>query len=1412
MRYLVVFSLCFLTSVYIISTMYNDDPRYRTYQMLRPVSRNNHGDSEKSKEALLSSTELPPTVSSAPISSEPREVPLTRDLPENTAFESKPVSKKNPGDSEKPKESLPGLSSKTEIQTTLASKTSGKLKMNTMVNVLSRRSAFETRKTIRETWGSGHDNVFFVLGTCCPIPPSDRKKWTCTRAKATSVKDQTKWDKHCSEEDLKITEEEKTYKDIVIMPDIDVYRHLPQKVKFAYTWGLEHTTAKWFLKTDDDSVVRVDTLDSYLEKTYNSDEYVVVGRISRGWGVPRSGKWAERTYKPSKYPNFPLGSVGHVVSRPVASYIADHLDKLFNYQGEDVSIGIWLDESPLKSKVKWVTSKHMTNKGNCKDTNQWVIGHNIKPATMRGCFAHKDEIVNRKVEKQKFVGVELKGGLGNNLFQLAIEQHFYEIFDDLAHALNNLHVVWWPIEGTLAGALRFGDNFGLTHQYMSFADRDIDVMIEVQDELHWTRIRDNLQSYFMKNAHSSDWKWTKCSSHNHNIAVSRKYPKFKCDTSVQFQVKGRGRNAELGDGRIHVDMHSYFVSTESNRIAMDKKCFKTPRLCQNRWPFQSWGGVAPYKGLIVNDAGEFSKAKYGKHILQSVFKPTIIMTRWNGKEYSSKQHRQQKAPHMPFTEYCLKGDMNNPIYTPVVEDRSPLAVLKMCERSLYLHRNGFSSWYSQYSTDCAEESKKANIKRQYSFEPILTTSERMCIEYSQRRCGAPIDIQCGSQESSHWPLTIVTAYIQLKSKHTNEEYQKWMRNTLSYQGPMVIFVDSKNIEMVKQLRSGLPTKFIETELSDLSTNQFRGKFNHHLGFYSKSKYIESRNIDYDDYSVLINEKPNFLRKGVSFFNTPYYMWLDIGYVRNDFKFPHNWPNRNTLFGLDDKIFIMSVGRHTCKMTSPPYDYKNPPRGVLISGGIVVVNKNNVDKYHALFYNKLKELIRDQKEWAGMEQFVLSHVYCNNPDLFKHVKAKKHAIMSNDEWFYGIPYFAADALVPKRNLIIVAHPDDESIWAAEVLGEDSLVILVTDANSGGKGSKRHVHFKNALEIAKTPYEIWGQWPETKNYEPSNNKGWSSQQQNSLIEKLVKTFQSKATLERIITHGENGEYGHIDHRNIHKAVSEAFQIAYKDKNTHPSLEVFYPELNYNEKYESAKRLNPTRKCPEDPLRKKLLDSYESDGSLSNAHLFRNLCYDIKVLVPRNGKLLAASATKPPDKKHIAEPPNVDAFWTKNSDRTFMMSFYPKLKQFKTVLDIGARGYTYRCKDLIGSSKVSYFQMEPYPPEKMNNDGLLQCTVQESLEKYPSYASFFDVIVDFGVLGWGAIKLTSSDIVEYIKNVRGLLKEEGMYVLKVDPSGKKRLDFSKYIEPYFKYQAFGGYKSTTKIGGKYGIFFLKKKKELL
>ena len=60
------------------------------------------------------------------------------------------------------------------------------------------------------------------------------------------------------------------------------------------------------------------------------------------------GKWAEfPEFTASVYPPWPNGAV-HVVSRPIAQYIADNRERLFNAQGEDVAIGIWLDRSPFK--------------------------------------------------------------------------------------------------------------------------------------------------------------------------------------------------------------------------------------------------------------------------------------------------------------------------------------------------------------------------------------------------------------------------------------------------------------------------------------------------------------------------------------------------------------------------------------------------------------------------------------------------------------------------------------------------------------------------------------------------------------------------------------------------------------------------------------------------------------------------------------------------------------------------------------------------------------------------------------------------------------------------------------------------------------------------------------------------------
>ncbi len=70
-------------------------------------------------------------------------------------------------------------------------------------------------------------------------------------------------------------------------------RNLPAKVKLAYKWAVGQTGAQWLAKVDDDMVVRVGSLDAWLQQGPSSAGPVVIGSIISGAAVPRSGKWAE---------------------------------------------------------------------------------------------------------------------------------------------------------------------------------------------------------------------------------------------------------------------------------------------------------------------------------------------------------------------------------------------------------------------------------------------------------------------------------------------------------------------------------------------------------------------------------------------------------------------------------------------------------------------------------------------------------------------------------------------------------------------------------------------------------------------------------------------------------------------------------------------------------------------------------------------------------------------------------------------------------------------------------------------------------------------------------------------------------------------------------------------------------------
>ena len=110
------------------------------------------------------------------------------------------------------------------------------------------------------------------------------------------------------------------------------------------------------------------------------------------------------------------------------------------------------------------------------------------------------------------------------------------------------------------------------------------------------------------------------------------------------------------------------------------------------------------------------------------------------------------------------------------------------------------------------------------------------------------------------------------------------------------------------------------------------------------------------------------------------------------------------------------------------------------------------------------------------------------------------------------------------------------------------------------------------------------------------------QGKLVDRLIVLFHNYVNLKLVVTHNQWGEYGHIDHRNLHMAVMQAFHTVYSD--TGPLLKVFFPDIDYGNMIDRLS--SPKSKCDETLIHKSLLDSYERDGSLKNAHLFRTLCY--------------------------------------------------------------------------------------------------------------------------------------------------------------------------------------------------------------
>jgi len=262
-------------------------------------------------------------------------------------------------------------------------------KSQLVVLVLSARKHRGIRDTIRNTWAKGHSNVFFVVGKPCMYKEVDRETWTC-RPKQNAQKIASGVIEDAS--------------DLIIVDVIDVYRNLASKLHAAYYWVLEHTDAQYILKTDDDTFVRVDHLDKWLESRSTRPYEMIAAHFTKDSQVHRQGKWAELSFSGNVYPPYPSGS-GHVVNRAVLEYMHVHDKTWKSYQGEDTSMGIWIENIKKDIKITLTSdSKFESHSGDCHDSTKFVLGHNVSPKKMRECWGidikHTDiNCVNKPVGK-----------------------------------------------------------------------------------------------------------------------------------------------------------------------------------------------------------------------------------------------------------------------------------------------------------------------------------------------------------------------------------------------------------------------------------------------------------------------------------------------------------------------------------------------------------------------------------------------------------------------------------------------------------------------------------------------------------------------------------------------------------------------------------------------------------------------------------------------------------------------------------------------------------------------------------------------------------------------------------------------------------------------------------------------------
>jgi len=248
------------------------------------------------------------------------------------------------------------------------------------------------------------------------------------------------------------------------------------------------------------------------------------------------------------------------------------------------------------------------------------------------------------------------------------------------------------------------------------------------------------------------------------------------------------------------------------------------------------------------------------------------------------------------------------------------------------------------------------------------------------------------------PATVVSAYYEMPSKHSVEQYKIWIRIFLeSIPCYLVFFTEEPYREFIEDCRKNYKdrTHIIILERSKWKANSFGEEF-----WQKQFEKCEEKALHKSSELLKVwYEKKEFVKRAIELnpFNHEDFVWTDAGFLgrrQEIINLIKEYPNANRI--PTNKILMLNYWPFTLKDNTEIHGIVGGGSGKpRIQGAIVAAHKYILFKYDVLYDSMIQKYIKADL-YIGMDQSVMASIALNHKDLVSLLELKP---ICQEMWFY-----------------------------------------------------------------------------------------------------------------------------------------------------------------------------------------------------------------------------------------------------------------------------------------------------------------------------------------------------------------------------------------------------------------------------